>query len=867
MYRLRVLGGFALDGPPGAPAPQRPPRRGDAVLAVLAVCGDLGCTRDRLGALLWPESDEARSRQALRDALYAIRRSLGPGAVFGGRLLRLDADVVASDVHSFTEALGGGHRAEAVRGYAGPLLDGFHVEDAAEFERWLDGERTRLAREYAEALEHLATAAERAGAWHEAVGWWGRAVEHDPLNSHFVLQHARAMAAIGDRANAVKAADAHTRRLREDLDVEPDREVLADIERIRRGELPARRPAGLPPSPASVPPSAAASAAPVAAPPQVAARPAYRTRRRLLVTLATAGVLVLVVVAVIGRGLTMRPAEPRAPRTTIAVLPFQVLDSDTSHAYFAAGLHDELLSQLSRVAALRVIGRMSVLGYQAPSESLQQIGRDLAVGSVVEASMQVVGDKLRVIVQLVDPVTQEALWSHPYDGTLSDVFAVQRDVAQQIVAALGARLTGAEAGAIASAPTRNAQAYDYYLQGLEYARRPGLVRRNIESAQQLYERALALDSTFAPAHAALAAVHWGMFDLRYDRTAARLDRARREAEAARRLAPDLPAAHLVFGLSHYVARGDNRAAIAEFTVGLRDAPNDAELWAWIGRAQRHLGNWDSALAAFDSAVRIDPRNADLLISVANTLHFMHRYRQAVEVYRRAIALAPDAVEQRLSLGWSYALWTGDLDTLRAALRDLALDADPGGGGEPVFDQRVSLLLWERRGDSALVLLRARPLEAGARRDVVAARALVTSQARALEGDSAGARAGFRRAADLFGSEERAHPDDWGPHAGRGLALAWLGRRADVLGEADWLERSPEYREDRYDSAPAQWRAMMLARVGETGAALAAIEALLAHPSLLSVTELRAASDYDLLRTDPRFEALLSKYADPESGDE
>ena len=210
------------------------------------MCGDLGCTRDRLLALLWPESDESRSRHGLRDALHGIRRALHRGAVLSdGSLLRLDPAVVASDVLSFTQALGCGRHADAVRAYAGPLLDGFHLDDAPEFERWLDGERTRLARQYAEALEHLATAAEQAGAWREAVGWWGRAVEYDPVNSHFVLQHARARTAIGDRANALKAAADHTRRLREELDLGPDSDFLDNIERIRRGEAPAWQ--GLPP--------------------------------------------------------------------------------------------------------------------------------------------------------------------------------------------------------------------------------------------------------------------------------------------------------------------------------------------------------------------------------------------------------------------------------------------------------------------------------------------------------------------------------------------------------------------------------------------------------------------------------------------
>src|SRR5690348_13269214 len=240
--RLRVLGGFALEGPSGASAPPLPQRRAKAVLAVLAVCGDPGCTRERLLALLWPESDEAHSRHGLRDALLAIRHTLGAGTVRSvGDFVRLDPSVVVSDVRSFLQALASGQYADAVRGYGGPLLEGFHVDDAPEFERWLDGERTRLAREYAEGLERLATSAEDAGAWEEAVRWWGRAVEHDPLNSHVVLQRVQALAAIGDRANAIREADVHTRRLRSELDLDPDPEVLAKIERIRSGELPAPR--------------------------------------------------------------------------------------------------------------------------------------------------------------------------------------------------------------------------------------------------------------------------------------------------------------------------------------------------------------------------------------------------------------------------------------------------------------------------------------------------------------------------------------------------------------------------------------------------------------------------------------------------
>jgi len=240
VQRLRVLGGFALQASPGTAAPSLPLIRAEAALAVLAVCGDLGCTRERLIALLWPESDEVHSRHGLRAALSAIRHALGPNAVRAeGDLLWLDSTVVESDVLSFTQALSADRREEAVRAYSGPLLDGFHVADAPEFERWVDGERARLARECLEALVALAERAAASGTWRDAAGWWARAVEQDPLNSHFVLQQVQALAAHGDRANAIKVAEAHARRLRDELDLEPDREVLAKIERIRRGEAPA----------------------------------------------------------------------------------------------------------------------------------------------------------------------------------------------------------------------------------------------------------------------------------------------------------------------------------------------------------------------------------------------------------------------------------------------------------------------------------------------------------------------------------------------------------------------------------------------------------------------------------------------------
>jgi tetratricopeptide (TPR) repeat protein len=292
---------------------------------------------------------------------------------------------------------------------------------------------------------------------------------------------------------------------------------------------------------------------------------------------------------------------------------------------------------------------------------------------------------------------------------------------------------------------------------------------------------------------------------------------------------------------------------------LRDAPNDADLWSWIGRTQRSLGNWDAATAAFDQARRLDPRNADLLQSIGNTAHYRHRYREAIEAYRKELVLAPDLVQPRLSLAWSYLLWTGELDTLRAVLRGLPVDADPGMGGSSVGENRLELLLMERRPDSVLALLRLMPRATGASAEATLARVRSAALAHALRGDTVAARAAYDTAAAILTSQERGHPEDSDLHGVRGVVLASLGRRAEALREALWLAQSDAYRED---ADVAAVRGEILGRLGETDAALADVERALARPSTVTAPLLRLLPNWDFMRGDRRFQVLLAKYANP-----
>jgi tetratricopeptide (TPR) repeat protein len=302
--------------------------------------------------------------------------------------------------------------------------------------------------------------------------------------------------------------------------------------------------------------------------------------------------------------------------------------------------------------------------------------------------------------------------------------------------------------------------------------------------------------------------------------------------------------------------------LEQVRLGLKGAPNEPDLWAWMGVVQLSLGSWDSAVAAFEHSRGLDPRNANTTQLIGDTYHYLRRYPEAIQAYRQSSALAPDLVQPRLSLGWSYFLWQGQLDTLRAVLQGQPLEVDPGWGGGSLTHQRLILLLWERRADSVLALLRAMPPAPEANAEAVVTRALVAAEAYRLRGDSSATRAGFESVATLL-AEDRTHPDDPIAHIGRGMALASLGRREATMREVRWLERFEGARQDRHDSGPTYWRARMLARVGETEAALTLIDRLLAGPSLFSVHELRLNPDFDLIRGDSHYQALVTGTLAPE----
>jgi len=886
LYSLNLFGGVRLDGPSGPVSGHAGQRRQLALLALLATAGPGGLGREKVQALLWPESPTDAARHSLANALYRLRTTLGEDCIEAGRdILRLNPAVVRTDVGDFEALLDQGEMEKALELYRGPFLDGFHLKGSSEFEDWRSALALRLGRQFEETLEKLAVRAEGERDWKRAIGLWERLSAHDPLNTRLALGQMRCMAASGDPGNAIQAGEEHSRLLQEELDADAPPELTAFLESLRTGEWSAGErniegwkagegeslevPDGriLPPSALSDAPGLPGSGHGLAHPTAGDRPRVHRISWQRIGLVATGALAVAAGALTLGRWTAPEPGGGSVSAahegTAIAVLPFQNLSPEGPHAYFAAALHDELLSQLARVPGISLRGRTSVRGYAGTTKTIREIAEELAVGSIVEATVQILDERLRVNVQLIDATTDEHLWAERYDRALDDAFEVQSDIAQRIVAAVGANLTGSEARAMAAAPTDNPEAYLLYLQGMDYYRRPGYLRRNWEIAEDLFGRAVALDSTFALAFAALSEVHGWMSWFRYDFSPERMARQREAAETALRLAPDLPQAHFAMGSVHYHGSMDWRSALQEYRIALEGSPNNADLWAQIGYTHRRMGHWEEVLDALERALVLDPRNVDVLGNLAGgTFLSLRRYEEAIQWLDRARRLAPDAPVYDVLCGYAWVLWGGRLDSLNAVLARHPAEADFGFlGGAPIF--RALALYWGRDADGLLSFLQRTTQAVFESRFFYLPGELWAGWAHQLREDSAAAHEAFGSALALLDSMVAVIPEDVRVHTARGLALAGLGRHEDALEEARWVQQSPAYGMDAQDgTTPAEDLARILAGIGETDAALAEIERLLAGPSRLSVHILRLDPRFDLIRHDPRFQALLVRYADP-----
>jgi TolB-like protein/Flp pilus assembly protein TadD len=542
---------------------------------------------------------------------------------------------------------------------------------------------------------------------------------------------------------------------------------------------------------------------------------------------------------------------------SIAVLPLENLSEEKENAYFADGIQDELLANLSKIRDLKVISRTSVMQYKTGiTRNLKEIAQQLGVTTIVEGSVRRSGNHVRVTVQLIDAVADRHLWAHNYDRTLADALVLEGELATEIAAGVGATLSPQEKARVEATPTKNTAAYDAYLRGRAFASDQLVERAKAEETIKSFQEAVELDPTFARAWASLSIAYGNSYWL-FKQTAAGLAAASEALDRAIALEPNLPETHLAIGYYHYHIKRDFPGALTEFELAEQGLPNNVDVLEAIGLIQRRLGHWDEAIASLRRAVELDPRNRASSVVLATTCNAARRFPEAIAAADHILAWEPtntDALEKKITAFWAM----GNLDAAESILTSPGVDP---------LNRGLQALFRRRYAEAAEIFSKAAVPDTGG--FLLASANLGLIQQRV--DDVAASRATYQRMRDVLqrefakGSLDRF--SDAEPHSLVGIAAAALGDASEAIAEGEKAVAMRPASEDPFEGPGREEdMARIYALLGDAGRATSILERLLQTryggslglpitPALLQIDPI-----WDPIRNDLRFQKLLDKKA-------
>jgi serine/threonine-protein kinase len=555
------------------------------------------------------------------------------------------------------------------------------------------------------------------------------------------------------------------------------------------------------------------------------------------------------------------------PAKSIAVLPFENLSEDKDNAYFADGIQDLILTKLAGIGDLKVISRTSTEKYASRPDNLKAVARQLGVATILEGSVQKVGDQVLIDVQLIDAGGDSHLWAQAYSRKLDNIFGVEGEVAQKVADALKARLTPAETARVAEAPTRNAAAFDAFLQAEELAQKAAASQSEVTylAADADYLQAIALDPGFALAYARLVFNQLDRHWLATPLTAAQLATTKAYADRALALASNLPEAHLALGYYYYWGFRKYAAATIEFKRALALAPNNVDALAGLAFTARRSGQVAQTLTYLKQAVAISPRDPLLVASYGETFMMIRRYRQAEALLRRSLILLPDDAGAYDNLLQIQLFGFGDADAAGKAVKSLpgwriAYGNVLAGDIMNLVNTRTYADVFARRFDAALHAWDSAPTETQEQRRTGQAARIVV---KLLAGRGKQARPDCEQLAPSLQSALAQDPKSLSLLQQSSWVDVCLGRNAEAIALAQRAVAALPISKDGYfGTYQLVGLAQIAAWTDAPDLAMKTIRQLLAMPAggVMSIERLKLDPVWDPLRGDPRFQALLKKYS-------
>ena len=592
----------------------------------------------------------------------------------------------------------------------------------------------------------------------------------------------------------------------------------------------------------------------IRATPETAA-PRTRRRRNMIMLIATG----VIISAATGFFLLPRVAAHKIDKS-IAVLPFENLSDEKENAYFADGIQDDVLTNLSKISDLRVISRTSVMQYRGRPTNVRDIGKALGVANILEGSVRRSGNRVRVNVQLIDANTDEHVWANDYDRDVTDVFAIQSDLAREIANALQAKLSPAEKSQMTRKPTENGEAYLAFVQAHDlscFYEDHG----KLKQSEQLYQRAIDLDPNFALALARYSQLEsWMVHD--GDRSPERRNKARSLAERALQLEPDLPEAHMALGFSYYYGDNNYDAAVREFEVAQRGLPNESEVYLAIGAIQRRQGKWAESTANLEKSVTLNPKDTWPLQQLSFNYAMQRNFQAAKKTIDRALELNPNGFglwEMKVKLAIAE---NGDSSVYEQALDKMKSLPMSSEERLKIASGQAELLLFQRKYQQVLQLAQSVPDESlAAVPGSSAGKYYVIGIAQRALGDDPAARAAFLKAKNVLEGQLKQKADDPDLHVQLAKVLAWLGEKDAAVAEAQRATDLRPESKDAFDGPRVtEDVAQVYAIIGDNARAIELLDGLLSRTTGVTLQRLKVDPAWDTIRTDPAFQALFAKYA-------